>query len=80
MTYQTTITSKGEITIAKEIRDILKLDEGRKLEVELEREKREIRIKPAPDILDLAGTFKPKRKIIDPVKIREMMEKMYQPR
>lgn len=80
MIYSTTITKKGQITIPKEIREILKLKEGKKLEVELERKKGEIKIKPVPDILDLAGTFKPKRRIINPVKIREMMEKMYKPR
>jgi len=79
MTYQSTITRKGQITIPKEFREILKLETGRKLEIELTK-KKEIKIKPTRDILDLAGTFKPKRKIIDPIKIREMMEKMYKPR
>jgi AbrB family looped-hinge helix DNA binding protein len=74
MIYQTTITKKGQITIPKEIRDILKLEEGKKLEVELD--KKEIRIKPAPDILELAGKFKTKRKI-DVVKARELMERYY---
>jgi AbrB family looped-hinge helix DNA binding protein len=79
MTYITTITKKGQITIPKEIRDALKLKEGRKLDVELVKKKKEIKIKPSPDILDLAGRLKPK-KIIDPVKIREIMEKRYKPR
>jgi len=79
MVYSTTITKKGQITIPKEIREILKLKEGEKLEVKFEKKKKEIKIKPIPDILDLAGTFKPK-KIVDPVKIREMMGKMYKPR
>ena len=80
MTYQTTITKKGQITIPKEIREILELEEGKKLEIEFEKRKGEIKIKPAPDILDLAGTFKPKRKIINAVKLREKMAKMYRPR
>ena len=79
MAYQTTITRKGQITIPKEIREILKLREGKKLQIEFERKKKEIRIKSAPDILDLAGKFKPK-KAIDPVKIREIMARMYKPR
>ena len=79
MTYQTTITRKGQITIPKDIRDILRLDEGRKLEIEFERIKGEIKIKSAPDILDLAGTFKPK-KVVSALKIRELMAKMYKPR
>jgi len=80
MPYQTTITRKGQITIPKEIREILKLRTGRKLEIEFEKRKKEIRIKSAPDILDLAGSFKPKRKIVNPVTIREMMGKMQKPR
>ena len=77
MAYQTTITKKGQITIPKEIREILKLQEGKRLDIEFERKKKEIKIKPAPDILDLAGTFKPKRKI-NVLKAREMMEKYYE--
>lgn len=77
MTYLTTITKKGQITIPKKIRDFLKLKKGRRLEIKIE--KKEIRIKPALDILDLAGKFKPK-KVVDPVKIREMMAKIYKPR
>lgn len=79
MNYSTTITKKGQITIPKEIRDILKLKEGKKMQVEFERKKKEIRIKPSPDILDIAGTLKPK-KVVDPVKIREIMAKKYKPR
>lgn len=76
MSYQSTITRKGQITIPKEFREFLKLEEGKKLDIELEKEKREIRIKSVPDILDLAGTFKPK-KVIDAVKVRELMTKKY---
>lgn len=79
MVYQTTITRKGQITIPKDIRDILRLDEGRKLEIEFEEKRREIKIKSAPDILDLAGTFKP-RNVVNAVKIRELMTKIYKPR
>lgn len=79
MVYSTTMTKKGQITIPKEIRDTLKLKEGKKMLVEFERKKEEIKIKPSPDILDLAGTLKPK-KVVDPVKIRELMAKKYKPR
>jgi AbrB family looped-hinge helix DNA binding protein len=76
MAYQTTLTKKGQITIPKEIREILKLKEGKKLEVKVEKKSKRIILKPVVDILDLAGKFKIKKKI-DPVKARELMEKYY---
>ena len=77
MSYQTTITRKGQITIPKEIRELLRLREGRKMSVELEAESEEIRVKPYPDILELAGTFKIKIKK-NVLKAREEMEKHYE--
>ena len=77
MTYQTTITRKGQITIPKDIRDILRLDKGKKLEIEFEEEEREIRIKPTQDILDLAGTFKLKKRT-NVLRAREKMERDYE--
>lgn len=76
MTYLTTITKKGQITIPKEIRNIFNLEEGKKLELELEREKREVRIKPTHDFLKFVKKIKVKKKV-DPVKAREYMEKFY---
>jgi AbrB family looped-hinge helix DNA binding protein len=77
MNYVTTITQKGQITIPKEIREILKLEKGKKLRVEFERRKKEIRIKPAYDFLEIAKKIKVKKKI-DPIKVREYMEKFYE--
>jgi len=77
MTYQTTITRKGQVTIPKDIRDILRLDKGKKLEIEFEEEEREIRIKPTQDILDLAGTFKLKKRT-NVLRAREKMERDYE--
>ena len=79
MSYQTTITRKGQITIPKEIRKILELKEGERVSIEVEREKKEIRIKSYPSIFEWAGKFKPK-KIESAVKLREKMAKEYQPR
>lgn len=77
MSYTTTITQKGQITIPKRLRDVLGLKEGKEISVDLEAERKAIRITAAPDILELAGTFRSKRKI-DPVKAREYMEKHYE--
>jgi len=77
MTYSTTITQKGQITIPKVIRDALRMRIGQKISLELEKE--EIRIRVFPDILELAGTIKVKKnKGVDPVKAREYMETHYE--
>lgn len=76
MPYQTTITTKGQITIPKEIRDILRLREGRKMSIEIQAKNGEMRLKPYPDILELAGTLKVKKKM-NVLKAREYMEKHY---
>jgi len=77
MAYQTTITKKGQITIPKEIREILKLKEGEKLEVEVEKKEEIIKLRRLPDILEIAGTFKPKKKV-NVLRAREYMEKHYE--
>lgn len=77
MTYSTTITKKGQITIPKKLRDALGFRVGKRLVVDVEKEKKAIRLTAPPDILELAGTFHTKRKI-DPVKAREYMEKHYE--
>jgi len=78
MTYSTTITQKGQITIPKMMREALKLKIGQRLSLELEEEKEGIKLKIYPDILELAGTIKVKKnKGVDPVKAREYMETHY---
>lgn len=76
MTYQTTITSKGQITIPKKIREILGLKPFRGVTINVESRKKEAIIKPAEDILDLAESFKPRRRT-SALKTRETMEKIY---
>lgn len=77
MNYLTTITQKGQITIPKGIRKILELEKGEKLQVEFERKKKVIKIKPAYDFLEIARKIRVKKKI-NPVKAREYMEKFYE--
>lgn len=77
MIYQSTITKKGQITIPKNLRDFLGLKPASKVSFELQKDKKGIKIKKEPDILDLAGKFKPKGNVVNAVKIREMMYKNY---
>ena len=77
MTYQTTVTQKGQITIPKALRDILKLNVYRRVIVELEPNKKSINLKAAPDFLEIAKKIKIRKKL-DPVKAREFMEKNYE--
>ena len=77
MIYQSTITKKGQITIPKDLRDFLGLKTRSKISFKLEKNKKEIKIRKEPDILDLAGKFKPKKRVINAVKIREIMYKTY---
>ena len=77
MTYQATITRKGQVTIPKEIRDALYLTKDKKIMIDFEKEKGEIRMKPTHDFLEIAKDIKVKKKI-DVVKAREYMEKHYE--
>lgn len=79
MTYTSTITKRGQITIPKEIREIFDLKAGEKVLIEAEKKYREIKVKSTPSIFELAGKFKPK-KIANAVKIREKMTRIYHPR
>ena len=81
MTYTTTISKKGQITIPKPLREFLELKGTPRfaLEPEEKRERKVIKIKLVEDILDLAGTFKPK-KMENAVKLRKKMTTTYKPR
>lgn len=73
--YLATVTQKGQVTIPQELRTKY----GVKLlgKIKLEASNGFIKLTPSEDILDLAGTLKPKIK--RPVlKAREEMEKTYQ--
>lgn len=70
----TTITQKGQVTLPKKIRSLFGIHEYDRVFVEAGND--HIKIKPAEDILDLAGKFEVKNK--KPIlKARESMEKHY---
>ena len=75
MTYQTTITQKGQMTVPKAIREILKLELGKRVLLVLEGHGR-LKITPLPSLDSLAGSFKIK-KMRHPVAIRKRMELQY---
>lgn len=77
MTYHTTITRKGQIVIPKKIREQLHIQINQKLFLDMDEKKGEITIRPAKDILELAGKFKPKRRV-NPKGEREALEKHYE--
>lgn len=79
MSYSTTITKKGQITIPKSLREFLKLKESARVILELEKNKRIVKIKPASDFLEIAKKIKIKKKI-NPIQSRKYMEKFYEPR
>lgn len=77
MAYFTTITKKGQITIPKPIRDALELKTTDKILVEIPPKGGVIMVKPVEDFLEVAEKIRVKKKI-DPLKTRELMEKMYE--
>jgi AbrB family looped-hinge helix DNA binding protein len=76
MVYQTTLTKKGQIVIPKKVREMLGLKPAQKLTIEVSPDKKEVRLKPEPDIIDLAGKYKFK-KTIPADKIRDEFLKKY---
>jgi antitoxin PrlF len=65
-----TLTSKGRITIPKEIRDRLRLQTGHRLEFEIDKNGRVSLIPRNKDIRSLKGIMRSKRKA--PVSVEEM--------
>ncbi len=77
MTYTTTMTSKGQITIPKALRDLLNMKTSSKLIVAFSKKENAVIVKQNPDLLDLAATFKVKNKR-NVLKAREAFEKTYE--
>lgn len=72
----TTVTQKGQVTLPKVMRDLLRIQPYDMVSVE--QHNQSIIIRPKNDILDLAGTLKP-RKNADksPLQARDAMEQAY---
>jgi antitoxin PrlF len=67
-----TVTSKGQITIPKQIRDRLRLEPGHRVEFQVDRQGHVILHAKNVDIRELKGIIRSKRKT--PVSIEEMNE------
>lgn len=74
MIYNTTVTQKGQITLRKELRDMLGIKSYEKVNVSLAKD--HIKIKPIPHILSLAGKF-PIKKGKSVLEARKYMETHY---
>ena len=70
------MTKKGQIVIPKPIRDILELKTSQKITLEIVKNKKEVKLKPEPDILDFAGKYNPKN-IVPADKIRDVFLEKY---
>jgi len=77
MTYQTTITTKGQVTIPKAFRDLLQLDKYDKVVVELEKNGKSLKLSPSGDFLAIARKIKTKKKG-NPLAGRDAMERSYE--
>jgi len=67
-----TLTSKGQITIPKEIRDRLRLQTGHRVEFEIDKNGKVFLVPRNRDIRSLKGIMRSKRKT--PVTVEEMNE------
>ncbi len=76
--FQTTVTRKGQITFPKDVLRVLGLGYLKKVRVQVKPDKT-IHISSLPDILDLAGQYRP-RKRLNALRLREKLEKQYERR
>ena len=77
MSYQTTITSKGQITIPRDIRDIFDLKPSQKIIIDIGDDKKEIRLRPGKNFLEAARKIKVKNKT-NVLRARELLESSYE--
>jgi AbrB family looped-hinge helix DNA binding protein len=72
--FTTTVTQKGQVTLPKKVRQMLNIEAYDQVRVTVSENKAVI--EPVADIIDMAGTVKP-RKGGSALKARELMEKEY---
>ena len=76
MTYTSTVTQKGQITLPKSARNKLNIKIRQKVTIEVKKD--HIKIIPTSDILEIAGFLKDKTKRpVDILHARESFEKDY---
>ena len=79
MTYQTTVTSKGQITIPKALRDKLGLHTARRVIVQLEpKGQQSLEVRPALDFFEVIKKIKRPKNPMNVLKAREYMERNYE--
>lgn len=62
MIYPATVTSQGQVTIPAKVREELGIQKKDRINFVVEKKGRVV-VEPVPDILDLYGAFKTKKKI-----------------
>jgi AbrB family looped-hinge helix DNA binding protein len=78
MTYQTTITQKGQITIPKAVRDSLGLKSNASVVIQLDPQGQTATIRPSTDFLEVATRLSKKVTVkTDVLKARAYMETHY---
>ena len=78
MTYQTTVTKKGQITIPKPFRDKLGLDRIKRVTVEMKPTGESLEVKPALDFLEVVKKIRIPKRRRNVLKAREYMERNYE--
>ena len=79
MIISTSITSKWQMTIPKAVRKAIGLTRPGRVVLTVEPKRKTFSIDQPPSIVDLAGTFKPRRnKGVNVLKAREWMERHYE--
>jgi AbrB family looped-hinge helix DNA binding protein len=76
MSYHSTITRKGQLTLPKKVRELLHLGLGERVLLEPDTCGTQLKITTVPTIKELKGSFVVK-KSLNPVVIRKQMEGHY---